>query len=580
MWKFLVKQQKIEILEREVIADQQISFVSLKFIFDGDWKKFHKVVQFTQCDETYNRVLGTDGISCLLPSELHSGAVRMSVFGYDSENINGLRATTVPVTLNVRPSGFVSDGAEEIPPTPDLYTQLLQKLEEKASSLQNGVDGKDGENGFSPTITTEMSVNGYTFTVTDINHTETITVTNGKNGADGNNGVNGLSAYEIAKNNGFEGTLTQWLTSLKGDKGDTGKQGVKGDKGEKGDTGEQGIQGEKGSTGATGKTGASGKSAYEIWLSAGNSGTETDFLNSLKGEKGDTGKQGIQGDKGDKGATGAKGSKGDTGADGKSAYDVWISQGNSGTEADFLNSLKGEKGDKGDTGSASVDTEKIEEKLAELTNKDTLWGNFNPVGRAEFPNACLTYYVPTGQKRTFAVIPRIADIENNALNNSPAGMFVLDLTERVENLENSSHAHNNKEFLDRIETTLNSRISVLSASLTAVDEEQWRHINGLEEVSHTHENMDYLDSLIPTISSMSAKLFAIEDEHGKKIETLTETSHTHENMDYLDNLIPTISSMSSRILAIESEHGKRIERLETSLEDVKTILADVVEVTE
>ncbi|MDE6092675.1 MAG: hypothetical protein K2G14_06220, partial [Ruminococcus sp.] len=130
MWKFLVKQQKIEILEREVIADQQISFVNLKFVFDGDWKKFHKVVQFTQCDETYNRVLGTDGTSCLLPSELHAGAVRMSVFGYDAENINGLRATTVPVTLNIRLSGFVGDGAEEVPPTPDLYTQLLQKLEE------------------------------------------------------------------------------------------------------------------------------------------------------------------------------------------------------------------------------------------------------------------------------------------------------------------------------------------------------------------------------------------------------------------------------------------------------------------
>ncbi|MDE6102657.1 MAG: collagen-like protein, partial [Ruminococcus sp.] len=349
MWKFLVKQQKIEILEREVIADQQISFVNLKFVFDGDWKKFHKVVQFTQCDETYNRVLGTDGLSCLLPSELHAGAVRISVFGYDAENINGLRATTVPVTLNVRQSGFVGDGVEEVPPTPDLYTQLLQKLEEKASSLQNGVDGKDGENG--------------------------------------------LSAYEIAQNNGFEGTPAEWLASLKGEKGDTGKQGVKGDKGDKGDTGEQGIQGEKGSTGATGKTGASGKSAYEIWLSAGNSGTETDFLNSLKGEK----------------------------------------------------------GDKGDTGSAAVDIEKIEEQLAELTNRDAWWGNFNPVGRAEYPTACDTYYVPTGQKRTFAVVPRIADIENNALNNSPAGMFVPDLSGRVENLETSSHTHKNKEFLDSIE---------------------------------------------------------------------------------------------------------------------------------
>ena len=54
MMKFLVKQQKIEALEREVIASDQIAFVSVKFVFDGAWKTLHKVVQFTQCEETYN----------------------------------------------------------------------------------------------------------------------------------------------------------------------------------------------------------------------------------------------------------------------------------------------------------------------------------------------------------------------------------------------------------------------------------------------------------------------------------------------------------------------------------------------
>lgn len=112
MLKFLVKGQKIEILEREVIASDQIAFVTLKFVFDGDWKKFHKVVQFTQCDETYNRVLCTDGLSCLLPAELHAGAVKLSVFGYDADNTSGLRATTVPVTLYIRASGFVGEDAD------------------------------------------------------------------------------------------------------------------------------------------------------------------------------------------------------------------------------------------------------------------------------------------------------------------------------------------------------------------------------------------------------------------------------------------------------------------------------------
>ena len=194
MIKFLVKGQKIEILEREVIASDQIAFVTLKFVFDGDWKKFHKVVQFTQCDETYNRVLGTDGLSCLLPAELHAGAVKLSVFGYDADNTSGLRATTVPVTLHIRASGFVGEDTDSpIPPTPDLYTQLLQKIGE---------------------------------------------VQHGKDGADGKDGKDGLSAYELAVENGFVGTATEWLESLRGA---DGKDGLPGKDGKNGVDGKDGI---------------------------------------------------------------------------------------------------------------------------------------------------------------------------------------------------------------------------------------------------------------------------------------------------------------------------------------------------
>lgn len=41
-------------------------------------------------------------------------------------------------------------------------------------------------------------------------------------------GKDGLSAYEVAVENGFEGSETEWLTSLKGEQGE---------KGDKGDTG-------------------------------------------------------------------------------------------------------------------------------------------------------------------------------------------------------------------------------------------------------------------------------------------------------------------------------------------------------
>lgn len=166
MWKFLVKNQSIEIVEREILADHQIQYVQFKFTFDGDWKHFHKVVQFSQCDEVYSVVLGTEGTTSYLPAELHAGAVKMAVFGYDTESDTTVRATTVPVTLNIRESGFEGDDPP-IPPTPDLYTQLLKRIED----AEHGLDGK--------------------------------------------------SAYEIAVEHGYVGTEEEWLASLHGKDGIT-----------------------------------------------------------------------------------------------------------------------------------------------------------------------------------------------------------------------------------------------------------------------------------------------------------------------------------------------------------------------
>ena len=259
MMKFLVKQQKIEALEREVIASDQIAFVSVKFVFDGAWKTLHKVVQFTQCEETYNLVLGIEGTTCLLPSELHPGAVKMSLFGYDAESDTTLRATTVPVTLHIRPSGFVADGDTPIPPTLDLYTQLLKKLDEKAAGLQNGKDG------FSPKVRAEQMKSGVVITIVDADGETSATL---HHGANGEKGTDGKSAYQIAVEQGYQGSESDWLSSLKGDKGDTGERGEKGDtglqgeRGEKGETGQQGKQGPTGEKGEKGDAGVAGKDGF------------------------------------------------------------------------------------------------------------------------------------------------------------------------------------------------------------------------------------------------------------------------------------------------------------------------------
>jgi len=74
----------------------------------------------------------------------------------------------------------------------------------------------------------------------------------------------GLSAYELAVQEGFQGTLTQWLLSLVGEDGADGSpgpqgeqglqgiQGLQGEQGLQGDQGQQGIQGEQGPQGIPG----------------------------------------------------------------------------------------------------------------------------------------------------------------------------------------------------------------------------------------------------------------------------------------------------------------------------------------
>jgi hypothetical protein len=73
----------------------------------------------------------------------------------------------------------------------------------------------------------------------------------------------------------------------------------------------------------TGLQGQQGESAYQIWINQGNSGTEQDFIESLKGTDGQNGTNGTNGE---------------------SAYQVWLSLGNTGTEQDFIESLKGTDG--------------------------------------------------------------------------------------------------------------------------------------------------------------------------------------------------------------------------------------------
>ena len=444
MMKFLVKQQKIEALEREVIASDQIAFVSVKFVFDGTWKTLHKVVQFTQCEETYNLVLGIEGTTCLLPAELHPGAVKMSLFGYDAESDTTLRATTVPVTLHIRPSGFVADGDTPIPPTLDLYTQLLKKLDEKAAGLQNGKDG------FSPKVKAEQMKSGVVITIVDADGETSATL---HNGANGEKGTDGKSAYQIAVEQGYQGSESDWLSSLKGDKGEKGNTGAKGN---------------------PGQDGADGKSAYAIAVEHGYEDSEDKWLLSLKGEKGDAGERG---EKGDTGLQGERGERGETGQQGEQGP-------------------KGEKGDPGDRGLQGVPGEKGEKGDAGVAGKD----GFSPIANVVKDGSVITITITDKNGTTTVTLTEGAAVdltpyaEVNYVDEkvqelSDSLTYTLqEHTLSITHLEDKSHTHENQSALDQITAAkiaqwdgFGTQINGLSTKVTVYSEKTERTLESLQK---------------------------------------------------------------------------------------------------
>ena len=76
----------------------------------------------------------------------------------------------------------------------------------------------------------------------------------GDQGIQGQKGDPGKSAYQLAVDAGYGGSESEWLTSLKGEQG---IQGPKGNPGEQGERGEQGLKGDTGDPGAQGPEGKS-----------------------------------------------------------------------------------------------------------------------------------------------------------------------------------------------------------------------------------------------------------------------------------------------------------------------------------
>lgn len=218
--KLLVEGQKISSFDSPPIrlVAGSTEFVPIELQCSSDWDGLLMTVQFIQKGKTINEYIG-EARTLNVPADISAGWLMISCFGAKADT--AVFGTVNGYEIEVYPAGLSSTEQEPIPPTPNLYNQLVTEVKKYADKAQESADkveeaqqtAQEAKN-IADTIQANAEAGLY----------------NGKDGEQG----------------------------LQGPQGEQGIQGIKGDKGDKGDTGPVGPQGEQGPQGIQGEPGPQG----------------------------------------------------------------------------------------------------------------------------------------------------------------------------------------------------------------------------------------------------------------------------------------------------------------------------------
>ena len=191
MTKISINKTSLQISSRETLATGNVNSLSVSFRFLGGWDDLTKTAIFKNGGTSVSVLLNND--ICAIPWEVlqESGELYVSVRGTTSGG-ELVFCTETALIGNVKSSLAAAIAAGHREATPDVIDILVSDV----AALKNGT---------------------------------------------GAGGSNGKSAYELAVQNGFHGTLTEWLNSLKGANGRDGLNGQDGRNGVDGDTPVKGI---------------------------------------------------------------------------------------------------------------------------------------------------------------------------------------------------------------------------------------------------------------------------------------------------------------------------------------------------
>lgn len=159
MIKLQASCQVLKVCCSDVLVSDSLNAIKMQFAFTNEWRGLSKTVQFVQKDEeteeirVYNVLLDDENIA-MLPNEITTGTVLVSVFGVDGDT---KRLTTNAVAFPVTQSGFMGDGQTPIPPTPDLYQQYVNLVYSAAGVPVIGENGNWHLNGIDTGIKADWS---------------------------------------------------------------------------------------------------------------------------------------------------------------------------------------------------------------------------------------------------------------------------------------------------------------------------------------------------------------------------------------------------------------------------------------
>lgn len=108
------------------IPKGQVQFSRIKFNLSEDWEGRDIIVQFVQEGKTpINSPLEPDG-TCFVPDSVGLGPMSVYLRGYkvDGTSIATANGVFIPIV-----QGAFDGGEPEVPPSPDLYSKLVEKVQ-------------------------------------------------------------------------------------------------------------------------------------------------------------------------------------------------------------------------------------------------------------------------------------------------------------------------------------------------------------------------------------------------------------------------------------------------------------------